>query len=50
LEKLLVAKRLAQESRSASLHRSLTGIFALVSSDEDYRNAAAHGSEVALKL
>jgi len=50
LQKLLVAKRLAQESGSARLHRSLTGIIALVSSDEDDRDAAARGSEVALKL
>jgi hypothetical protein len=47
---LLVAKRLAQESGSAGLHRSLTGIFARVSGDEDDRNPAARGSEVTLKL
>jgi hypothetical protein len=50
LEKLLVVKRLAQESGSARLHGSLTGILALVSGDEDDGNAAARGSEVTLKL
>jgi hypothetical protein len=50
LEKLLVAERFAQESGSARSHRSLTGIVTLISGNEDDRNAALSGSEVALKL
>jgi hypothetical protein len=50
LEKLLVVKRLAQESGSARSQRELTRIVALVSGDEDNRNVAARGGEVTLKL
>jgi len=43
-------KGLPQERGSTRLHRSLTGIFAVVSGDEDDRNAVARGSEAALEL
>src|SRR5512140_2943669 len=50
LQQLLVAKRFAHESGSARLHRTPAGIIALVSGDEDDRNAATRSSKVALKL
>jgi hypothetical protein len=50
LEQLLVGKRLSQKCDSASLHCSPTGFFIVVTSDENYRNAAARGSHLALQL